>query len=290
LSENKVAPDGLIAISRLAACALRLRGEDASQTISTVLNLKHLVDAARRCGAQAIKEFQAAVQRSAAMLSPLGEPLTALDFTEHRWMAGHREEAYSDWLQWIIAQSDPAEVLHVFGEFDLEILSACAGCAVTIERERCVLQGHEGSSGRLDLEIRFGDAAMMVVEVKLGDAESADTEKGFGYYVSTEAEQPDGRFKKYVILVLDAADQEYYRFKPRLWADACIELRLIAARLCARSEYLRAAMILAFIAAVEQNLLKLRPLVGSADQVAAALALPPITQHLTRYLEAFKNG
>src|SRR5450759_4268879 len=79
--------------------------------------------------------------------------------------------------------------------------------------------------------------------------------------------------------------QEYDRFRPRLWSDACIELRLIAARLCMRSENLRAAMILAFVAAVEQNLLGLRCVRGPADGVAASLTLPPITQHLTRYLE-----
>jgi len=103
--------------------------------------------------------------------------------------------------------------------------------------------------------------------------------------------QHDARFKKYVILVLDAADEEYYGFKPRLWTDVCVELRLIAAKLCKRGEHLRAAMILAFTAAVEQNLLKLRPLArGSVDEVAAALTLPPITDHLTRFLEAFEYG
>lgn len=105
-----------------------------------------------------------------------------------------------------------------------------------------------------------------------------------------EAERQDWRFREYVILVLDAADEEYFGFRPRLWADACVELRLMAARLCARSELLRAAMILAFVAAVEQNLLKLRRVQGRADEVAAALALPPITEHLTRYLEALENG
>jgi len=213
--------------------------------------------------------------------------LVMLDFTEHRWVAGHREEAYSDWLQWIMAQADAAEVLRVFGVDDPEIVGACTGTAVQVVRERCVIRGHEGSAGRLDLEIRLGDTAVLVVEVKLGEAESADTGKGVGYCRSVEIDQHDARFKKYVILVLDAADEEYYGFKPRLWADVCVELRLMAARLCKRREHLRAAMTLAFIAAVEQNLLKLRPMMrGSVDEVAAALSLPRITEHLTRFLEA----
>jgi hypothetical protein len=253
--------------------------------------LKYLVNAARRQGAQAAEEFQDVVRRSAGVLSPLGEPLATLDFTEHRWVAHSREEAYSDWLQWIMQQANPAEVLRVLGVDDPKIISACTGCAVTIARERRVPHGHEGSAGRLDLEIRLGDAALVVVEVKLGEAEGADTEKGTGYCRSVKAERHEEQFQKYVILVLDAADEEYHGFKPRLWADACVELRLIAARFCKRGEHLRAAMILAFVAAVEQNLLKLRRIVpGAGDEVVAALALPRITDHLTRFLEAFEDG
>jgi len=289
VSERTPSHDRLLAIRSLAAWAPRLRDDgEASPKGPTVL--KKLVDAARRRGAQAREEFKTAVQRSGRVLSPLSEPLVALDFTEHRWMAGHREEAYSDRLQWIMVQSEPAEVLRVVGVNDPEIVSACTECPVTITRERRVAHGHEGASGRLDLEIKLGDAVLLVVEVKLGEAESADTEKGIGYCESVEAEHADWKFKKYVILVLDAADEEYCQFKPRLWADACVELRLMATRFCARSEHLRAAMILAFVAAVEQNLLRLRPARGGAHRaIDAALTLPPLTDHITRFLEAFEN-
>lgn len=290
VSERTAARDHLIAIRRLAACAPGLRGGvDGVQTNSGVL--RHLVDAARRQGARSIDEFRSTTERSAGVLTPLGEPLMALDFTAHRWVAGHREEAYSDWLQWILAQADAQDVLRVFGVNDPEIVRACAGTAVMITRERYVPQGHERSSGRLDLDIRLGDAAVLVVEVKLGEAENADTQKGTGYCQSVEIGQYAARFKKYVILVLDAADEEYYGFKPRLWTDVCVELRVMAAKLCKRGEYLRAAMNLAFTAAVEQNLLKLRPPErGSADEVEAALTLPPITDHVTRFLDAFEYG
>lgn len=74
-----------------------------------------MVDGARRQGARSIEEYRKTVERSAGVFSPLGEPLTALDFAGHRWVAGHREEAYSDWLQWIMARADGGEVLRVFG-------------------------------------------------------------------------------------------------------------------------------------------------------------------------------
>ena len=62
------------------------------------------------------------------------------DFKQHRWIAGHREVAYSDWLQWILAP-EAAEVLRVFGVDDPEVGLACTGAAVMIARERCVPEG-----------------------------------------------------------------------------------------------------------------------------------------------------
>jgi hypothetical protein len=250
--------------------------------------LKQLVSAARRHGAQAINEYHEIVQRSAGLLSTLGEPLDLLDFTEHRWVAGQREEAYSDWLQWVASQCEPTELLHIFGVKIPEVISACVGCVPKIAREQVVPHGHAGAGGRLDLEIRFGDAVLLVVEIKLGEAESADTAKNIGYFRSVEARQLGLRFgAQYIILVLDAEEDSYHGFKPRLWGDACIELRLVAARLCRRSEHLRAALILGYVAAVEQNLLQFRPVIQGPDvTVAASFALPPITGHLARFVEA----
>jgi len=250
-----------------------------------------LVSAAGRHGAQAVAEFQHAVRRAGVVLSPLGEPLVALDFIEHRWVAGHREEAYSDWLQWVLSQIEPREVLRVLGVSKPRMLRACGDCPHTVTRERKVPHGHEGSTGRLDLEIRFGDRGLLVVEVKLTSAEDADTAKHRGYRRSLEAENAALPFRAYVVLVLEAADEEYDGFEPWLWADACLELRLVAVRLCKRREHLKAAMTLAFVAAVEQNLLGFCP-AGHVvrNGVAAALSLPRITEHLIRFVEATENG
>jgi len=38
---------------------------------------------------------------SSARLKPLGEPLEH-DLGVNRWLAGAREEAYSDWLTWLL--------------------------------------------------------------------------------------------------------------------------------------------------------------------------------------------
>jgi hypothetical protein len=281
--------DAPSAIRHLAAWASRLR--DAEDRRIDADALKQLVSAARRHGAQALEEFQEVARRSAEVLPGLGEPLGLLDFSEHRWVGEQREEAFSDWLQWIVAQIEPAEVLRVFGVNDLNVISASARSTHTCEREPSVAHGHEGSGGRLDLRIRFGDEAWLIVEVKLGEAEDADTLKNSGYYESVIAENHGERPLSFVILVLDAAEEDYYGFKAQLWATACVELRVAAARLCRRGECLRAAMILAFVGAVEQNLLKFHPLnQGAGHTVADSLALPRITAHLSRFMEAFANG
>lgn len=291
-ASGPTSPDSLRAIRYLAewAPSLRVANDDVEEDVKAdCVVLVKLIDAARREGSQASAEFQQIVRRTAELFPLLGEPLEALDFSEHRWLGEHREEAYSDWLQWIIGQADPVEVLQVFGADDPEVIPSCRGCSVAVVRERYVSEGHEGSPGRLDLDIEFGDAALLVVEVKLSDAESADTKKGRGYRRSVEREYEDDRHKKYIILVLDASDEDYFGFKPRLWADSCIQLRLMAVRLCRQGQLLRAAMILAFVSAVERSLLKLEPLAGrSDDHVAAALSLPPVSDHLNRFLEAYE--
>jgi len=48
-------------------------------------------------------------------------------------------------------------------------------------------------------------------------------------------------------------------------------------------------MTLGFVAAVEQNILKLRPM-RDRGRVTAALSLPLVTDHLTRFLEASNHG
>ena len=289
MAGGTAADGGLTAIRQLAAWAPRLRG-DPEALRRGIEALKGLICAAQRHGAQAAADFQQAAQQSAEVLPTLGEPLAALDFTEHRWVAAHREEAYSDWLEWIVAQLEPEEIMRVFGVRDPQMVSACERCVVTVERERRVRHGHEGSEGRLDLKIWFGDQALLVVEVKLTQAEDADTAKQAGYRASLEADPSTPLLKEFIMLALDAGDREYEGFKPQLWTNVCVELRLAAARRCRRKELLAAAMILAFVAAVEQNLLGFRsPGGGSPDEVAASLALLRTTDHLTRFVEAYEH-
>src|ERR1700733_8004664 len=48
-------------------------------------------------------ELEEVIEQSNQRLKPLGEPMKH-DFGLHRWLAGAREEAYSDWFQWLFAR------------------------------------------------------------------------------------------------------------------------------------------------------------------------------------------
>jgi hypothetical protein len=92
-----------------------------------------------------------------------------------------------------------------------------------------------------------------------------------------------------VLLIIDAEQEDYHGFKPRLWADVCTELRHIARRTINAGDYLFAAMILAFVAMVEQNLLDIRipavPAGISTDDIATGFRLQRVADQLSRFLE-----
>lgn len=119
------------------------------------------------------RDVEQLLEQSDSKLEPLGDPLR-VDFGAHRWLAGQREENYSDWLKWIVEQISAERVCEIF-KIPNAIVSGCKG--LTAEREVWVEKGHEGQGGRLDLVIRYPDKAVIVVEVKLTGAESADTGK-----------------------------------------------------------------------------------------------------------------
>jgi hypothetical protein len=166
----------LDAVRSLAAMAPRFRGTP-DQPMADLQSVKDLLIVARSHTSQSRAEFEQRLRKSNKYLFPLGEPLAALDFREHRWVANGREEAYSDWLQWIVARLAACDILDVFGAHSEHVPS---NCKVKVRREVHVQHGHTDHTGRLDLKVEFDGKTALVVEVKLGEAEHADTSKGKG--------------------------------------------------------------------------------------------------------------
>ncbi len=212
-----------------------------------------MADAAKRLFEVDAIRLKELLNESNKRLQPLADPLS-IDFGTHRWLSEDREEAYSDWLAWIIEQiDDPLAALRIFGITEVNNIAELKDTAMIVEREFPVPCGHEGREGRLDLVIRIGGHAVVVVEVKKTDADIADTEKQKGYCAWLQA-QPEP-LKKAILLASDGSEESYDQFRLITWADVCVELRRLTARFCAKNKLLLAAMILSFIGAVEQNLL-----------------------------------
>jgi hypothetical protein len=213
-----------------------------------------MVEAAKETLKCEAKRLRLLLQQSEQQLEPWGDPLAA-DVGMHRWLADDREEAYSDWLAWVVEQlKTPELVFRLFGQPCPPGWSARSTAA--FDREWVVPFGHAGHEGRLDLLINYEGMPLLAVEVKKGDAEHADRKKQEGYERSLKERHP-GRELRLILLVTSAEEATAEGgFAVRTWADVCVELRQMAAgTLKTRVPPLAVALILGFIAAVEQNLL-----------------------------------
>jgi hypothetical protein len=213
---------------------------------------QRMIEAARERLLWESERLRDLLQQSNAALAPLEDPLLT-DFGTHRWLSEAREEVYSDWLMWIAQQlQTPERVFRLFG-----IAVPCdVTTPLTVQRELPVPRGHDNQSGRLDFVARYAGQAIIVVEVKKGGADAADTDKQRGY-MEWLKRQPEPREHKHAILLVTAADcEDYHCFRPFLWSSLCIKLRQMVPELCKDRRSVVAAMILAFVGAVEQNLLR----------------------------------
>ena len=119
------------------------------------------------------KRLQVLLEQSREKLLPLGEPFD-LDLGLHRWLDAEREEAYSDWLEWVVRQAKTAT--NIFGLFGIDLPDDLPKDAILhVRREVRVAHGHADHEGRLDLVVALGDQVVLVIEVKKGDADHADT-------------------------------------------------------------------------------------------------------------------
>jgi hypothetical protein len=221
---------------------------------------------------------------SRTKLAPLEDPFD-IDLGLHRWLSADREEAYSDWLEWVIRNTaSPEEVFDLFGlpKPPPEVI-ACR--KFEVRRELCVPHGHESQEGRLDLVIRFGDKAIIVVEVKKGDADCADTIKhgGYGQWLADQ----NYPLKHAILLATDAEDEDYSDFTFISWSRVCIGMRRLAVHHCKKHRMVTAAMTLAFVAAVEQNLLGFSAgVVKEVCKGSTVLFNPMVVAHLERFVAA----
>ena len=243
-----------------------------------------LIDAARQklaCDAERLKFL---LNESQKRLDPLDDPFNT-DLGVHRWLEEDREEAYSDWLEWVVRQvGTPARI---FGLFNLKTPPEVnESVPFEAKRECCIPHGHEDHEGRLDLVIRYGDKAIIVVEVKKGDADEADTDKHEGYNEWLDEQDYPKECKYPVLLAVSAENGAYKGFQFVPWGSLCLEMRRLAVELRREKRVTTGAMVLAFVAAVEQNLL------GFSAKLVQAICggkVVPFNTAVVDHLERFVN-
>lgn len=223
-------------------------------------------------------ELSEVSRRSRERLEPLGEPMEH-DLGVNRWLAGAREEAYSDWLAWLLARMTIEELACVLGLPRLLSLGLDASSnSVRADREVWVEHGHEGRVGRLDILLRVQDRAIIALELKRGSADEADTEKQNGYIRAIETDPAFlGRSKSYVLLVTTSESDEVDGFEVRQYPILCRNLRRLAVAWISHERLFLAAITLAVTASIETNLLRMSVQKGSFT--------PSTLSHLREFTE-----
>jgi hypothetical protein len=236
-----------------SADALRIWASLFSPALASWNPLGNMVKVAEAEAQKLKSRLDALLNTSDASLRGISlcEPLRA-DLGLNRWLKKEREEAYSDWLEWILQQLQQlpgraANVLKVIGISDSAVLTASENGIFKMEREYWI------PDRRLDLVLTLDDSLIVVIEVKKYSAETADTEKQAPYYEWLK--QRRFRWRKALLLVADASEDRYHNFDRLLWEHLCIRLRLFLPELAAALGPVKAAMFVAFIGAVETNLL-----------------------------------
>jgi hypothetical protein len=189
------------------------------------------------------KALRELLERSSDQLK-FEDPLVC-DLGLHRWLGKDREEAYSDWLAWVLQQFRDAEaVLRVLGVQDQEFRTLCSETVYRVEREAFVKEGAPDCEGRIDLLIIFGEpeCALVGIEVKTWD-ENYDKQEGYVGSLKDRCEH-----LRCVLLAIPEVSQDTCGFELRLWRDVSTALRREVARnVTVQSGTIVAAMILGFV-------------------------------------------
>jgi hypothetical protein len=223
-----------------------------------------MIDAATQLGQATKGRVDDLIRQYQERLGGLSDPLSV----EMGWLERNYEPAYSRWLAWVLRQLGSAEgVWRVLGLED----APCDAGELQTQAELPLESGD-----RLDIVVYLGDKERVVVETKLDSAQEEELKDQLGRY---QKEIGDWHAEG-VLIVLDAEKESYEGFAVRRWADVCIQLRRALPDL-ARRKPLVAAMALAFVGAVEQNLLGF----PSLETAESPMLYSRVARHLQSCLE-----
>jgi len=225
------------------------------------------------------------IELSNSSLRPLQDPLIC-DLGTHRWLQADREEAYSDWLAWILEQlSSP---MRIFRTLSIDLPGATYSRPLDVPRvtrEEAIAESHEGGGGRTDIVLRFDCEVIILLELKLGEAIDRDRLKAYYEWLSNQ----DARFKLALLLAVDGPAR-VEGFELRKWSLICRHLRLAARGLATQeAAFTTAAMTLAYVGAVEENVLRLPRDLGTlfSDQGAGSWFNPEDRDRVSDHIQGW---
>lgn len=251
-------------------------GRDLQTVKSKVISplaLKAIATAGQRLAINRDEKIRSLLEEWNRRLNPIRDPLT-LNFGMNRWLSSDREEAYSDWIAWILREIGRrhAERL-LLGTETVHMDDYCE-----TSREVWVPEGHDGHAGRLDCVVNFADT-IIVLELKTGSAVSADTAKHEGY--AKWLKERTERRRVALLLATEVNETDKFGFRPMAWDKFTKGLRNLLPYLIAENKVLLACIVASFIGAVEQNILGFPAI--DADLHTSLLATG--TDRLIKYLE-----
>ena len=171
------------------------------------------------------------------------------DLGTHRWI--DKETSYSDWLAWVLERLEPSDVLELLDvtpPFNPQHSGKCQ-----VQRESQLDKRY------IDLLIRFDrePGYAIGVEIKTYDDEYPKQE----HYLKSLRRLYDNDVPCILITIDDIREDDRYGFTPRLWRKMTFVLREKIAKYAEKNDgnQIIMALMLGFVAAVEQNLLGFSP-------------------------------
>ena len=212
-----------------------------------------------------------------------------VDYGMHRWLKNECEPAYSDWLQWLVEAIERRDwIFTLLGiPADSHIISAATPKVSAVGREVPVRQQDDCALvGFLDLDIWFGKHARIVVELKTFDQ---SFEKQLRYKEALDVGQVETEF---VLLTKDHPDKEtVFGFRTKNWEYFCLEARRLVSAVAQARGVVVASLMLAFIGAVEQNVLELNGEgVRKLFRAERDDAIGTVDSRTFRYLQKLSSG
>jgi hypothetical protein len=198
------------------------------------------------------RDLENLLRESDRRLEPFADPLSG-DLSMSFLLSREREESYSAVLEWLIHRVPANDVAKVFGLGDSGTDQSTAWETV---REYPVRRGDE--TGRLDLVLRCNRRCYLVIEVKTKPYIKDDLEK-HELYCYAMGKAPDMCDAERVFLAQNDLGMDLRGFRFLSWWKVCLGLRQSSRSVIKTKSSGEAALFLALLGAIEQNLLDLNP-------------------------------